>query len=107
MASGARRAAGIASSDVKDREGKDNEGIVGKVFVFTAAPAIIAGATAVGPGAFSHYHPAGAQPSAAYGVATTVYSGPDHTDTGTDFPLAAMPKPGTAVIHFNILGLGD
>lgn len=36
-----------------------------------------------------------------------MYSGSDHTDTGADFPLAAIPQPGTAVIHINILGPGD
>jgi hypothetical protein len=95
---------------VKDHEGEDredHEGIIGKIAGFTASAAIIAGAVASGPGALSHYHLAGAQPSAAYGVATTLYSGPDHTDTGADFPLAALPQPGTAAIRFNILGPGD
>ena len=87
---------------------KDSEGIISKIFVFSAAPAIIAGAVATGPVVPGHYHPAGASSlSAVYGVATTVYAGPDHTDPGTDFPLAAIPQPGTAAIHFNIVVPGD
>lgn len=106
---GARRTTGIASSDVKDHDDKDHEGMFGKIFIFTAAPAISAGAIATGPGALSHYHlTGGSPPSAAYGVATTGYAGiPDHADSSADFPLAAIPQPGTAAIHFNILGPGD
>ena len=88
---------------------KDHEGIFGKISIFTVATPLIAGAVATGPTALSHYHLAGAAPpGAAYGVATTGYSGsPDHTDTSADFPLTAIPQPGTASIHFNIVVPGD
>ena len=93
---------------MRDHEGKDHEGITRKIVIAAVVPAIIAGAAATGPAVVSRYYSAGAHPSAAYRVATTVYGGlPDHTDTGTDFPLAAPPQPGTATIHFNILGSSD
>lgn len=77
-----------------------------KAFVFTAVPAVTAAAVATGTPIARYYHHT--QAGSAYAVATTGTAGmPDHTDSGADFPLAAIPQPGTASIHINILGTSD
>jgi hypothetical protein len=67
-----------------------------RVFTFTAVPAIIAGAVAVGPMSGSHHQAAGSPAAATYSLPGYDHADPQRSEPGGEFIRLANPESGTA-----------
>ena len=70
-----------------------------RVFTFTAIPAIIAGAVAVGPLSGPHHQAADDPAAATYSLPGYDHADPQHSEPTGEFIRLANPESGTAIDH--------
>jgi hypothetical protein len=74
-----------------------------RAFVFTAAPAIIAGAVATGGAVAWHDHTMGSHPGTYYTVAAYDHADPNHVDPGGGWVRVEAPDNGGTASTFHLV----